>query len=224
MVSKPVKYTSTALLSLVVAGVSLFQNCSPNKFTTDQSSLSIETPEDNINGPANPSNPNDPNNPGSPNNPSSPKPPPAYSENCDDYSSKGWTSFRDCITDGRWHNVFTNAGGAVSRGSITSLQGYLEEGAEFKVVTPTQNIFYQGNLAISDWNGMEHCRSVYRSSNGNRPIYCLTAARFAGEGSGGTTHGSARFGTDGSAYCNTIGSSGNSCVLDPLSYKWYIRY
>lgn len=144
-----------------------------------------------------------------------------YSETCNDYLALQYPSKEQCLRDGRWHLVFENSqGGAAVFGSLADLQVHLVAGAEFKVVVP--NIMGEGR------SGNERCQQMYKAQLKSNVYYCLTAARFAGEETG--VHGSARYGTDGSLYCNShmmmsgLAPTTSLCGGLTLGYKWYVRY
>lgn len=150
-----------------------------------------------------------------------------YSEKCDDFAAKGWSSKEECLKDGNWHVVVeVPAGGGVpTTGSVDELERHVQAGTDVKVIIPEQALFLNGSALNITMSGNEECQQVYRSQAGSRPIYCLTTARFGGEALSEVSHGSARYGTDGSIVCastNRVG--GNGCTMDPLRYKWYIRY
>lgn len=150
-----------------------------------------------------------------------------YSEKCDDYAAKGWASKEDCLKDGNWHLVVVvPPGGTPTPDSVDDLTKYIEEGTDVKVIIPEQRLSANGSPLAIVTSGNEECQQVYRSQSGSRPIYCLTTARFSGESVAEASQGSARYGTDGSLFCNGLRSPGrNGCSgLDPLTYKWYIRY
>lgn len=151
----------------------------------------------------------------------------SYSEKCDDYAAKGWSSKEECLKDGGWHLVVEvpAGGGTPTTGSVDDLYRHIEAGTDVKVIIPEQRLYSNGAALSIVMSGNEECQQVYRSQKGSRPIYCLTSARFAGETLGEVAHGSARYGTDGSIFCaSTSRVGGNGCTVDPLRYKWYIRY
>lgn len=151
----------------------------------------------------------------------------SYSEKCDDYAAKGWSSKEECLKDGGWHLVVEvpAGGGTPTTGSVDDLYRHIEAGTDVKVIIPEQRLYANGSALNIVMSGNEECQQVYRSQKGSRPIYCLTSARFAGETLNEVAHGSARYGTDGSIVCaSTSRIGGNGCTVDPLRYKWYIRY
>jgi hypothetical protein len=183
---------------VVLSTLLFFQNCSQVAFDTNQASL---TKSEAANTPIDPGS-----NGGEP----------TSSDTCEDYNLRGWASKKDCLQDGDWHLV---------PNPEAELETHSDAGADIKVIVPQQSLFLNGrNLGIQ-MSGNEECQQFYRSQLGNRPFYCLTTARFAGEAMGETGHGSARFGTDGSIYCNGMSNPGaNGCVVDPMTFKWYVRY
>ncbi len=137
-----------------------------------------------------------------------------YSETCNDYAALKFSSKAACLKDGRWHLVYENSSsGSVVSGSISDLNSHVIAGAEFKVVIPN---FMSRSLT-------EKCQQVYRSQSNSNIFYCLSPMRFTGETTG-ISHGSARYGSDGSLYCNGVSGGGNGCGSLTLGAKWYIRY
>lgn len=143
-----------------------------------------------------------------------------FSERCGEVTSNGDLSWKDagfpsreaCITDGNWHVIYENAAsGYILQGSMAELEYRMSKGAEFRVSTP-------------DYGGGENCQQIYRSVQGNNVIYCLSTLRFAGE-IGNVYHGSVRYGSDGTAFCNdTPRPYQNSCAGFSTSMKWLVRY
>lgn len=210
------KTLSLSFLVSSVVVVMAFQNCSPNAFTNiDSSSFSsVGTPNSNYGGIDDSGASRGDGTQG-------------FSEKCDDYAAIGFASKEDCLKDGSWHLVVETpqGGGSPIVGSVDELQRHIEAGTDVKVIVPEQRLYAGGSALSILYSGNEECQQVYRSQSGNRPIYCLTTARFTGESNAETAHGSARFGTDGSLYCNSTRTAGNGCGgLNPLTYKWYIRY
>lgn len=184
---------------LVVSTLLFFQNCSQVAFDTSMASNSKTDAAGNAIDPG--SNGGEP----------------TTSDTCEDYYLRGWSTKKDCLQDGEWHLV-PNPG--------TELESHADAGADVKVIIPPQSLFQNGrNLGIQ-MSGNEECQQFYRSQNGSRPYYCLTTARFQNELPSATNHGSARFGTDGSIYCNGMNNPGvNGCGgVDPMTFKWYVRY
>ncbi len=204
------KTLSLSFLASSLLVVLAFQNCSPNAFTNiDSSSLSSL-------GTSNSGDSGGTRGDGTQ----------GFSEKCDDYAAIGFASKDDCLKDGSWHLVVETpqGGGSPIVGSVDELQRHVDAGTDVKVIVPEQRLYSGGSALSITYSGNEECQQVYRSQSGNRPIYCLTSARFTGENNGETSSGSARFGTDGSLYCNSMRTRGNGCTVDPLTYKWYIRY
>lgn len=143
-----------------------------------------------------------------------------YSERCDEVSNNGDLSWSEagfpsreaCITDGNWHVIYENSdSGYVLSGSLAELEYRISKGAEFRVITPT-------------YGGGENCQQIYRSVQGSSVIYCLSSLRFAGE-TGSVYHGSVRYGSDGSVFCNDSPRPyQNSCAGFSTSMKWLARY
>lgn len=137
-----------------------------------------------------------------------------YSETCNDFAALKFSSKAACLKDGRWHLVFENtSGGAATLGSLNDLNNHITSGAEFKIVIPN---FMNRSLT-------EKCQQVYRAQSNGNIFYCLSPLRFTGETTG-ISHGSVRYGTDGSLFCNGVNGGGNGCGGLTLGAKWYIRY
>ncbi|HEY1079864.1 MAG TPA: hypothetical protein VGE46_07195 [Bdellovibrio sp.] len=209
--------TSLSGLGLVLLILVAFQNCSPNAFKmAGDDELSSLAPAGNSSG-------EDPVRSG----PGTTGGEVGYSETCDDYASAGWASKEDCLKDGEWHLVIEvpAGGGAPTIGSIEEINRHVQAGTDVKVIIPEQRLYAYGSPTNIIVAGNEECQQVYRGQQGTGPIYCLTTMRLTGENSGEISHGSARYGTDGSMYClGSSGSNGNGCTVDPVRYKWYIRY
>lgn len=136
---------------------------------------------------------------------------PPYSKDCNNWETLGWETKNTCIQDGRWHLVFkNNSSGSAIMGTVNDLELHIQSGASIKVIHQSAN---------------GDCQQAYRSTLGSRPIYCLTSLRFSGEAPPFITNSSARYGTDGSAWCNAIGApNSNGCTGLFLDYDWYVRY
>lgn len=142
---------------------------------------------------------------------------PGYSEKCDDYAAKGFASKDECLQDGGWHIVDPTDPNEIER--------HVFAGADVKVIIPNQYLYSNGVRLAQTMTGNEECQQIYRSQSGSRPFYCLTTVRFQGEANGQTNHGSVRYGTDGSIFCNGLSNPGsNGCTVDRMTFKWYIRY
>lgn len=132
------------------------------------------------------------------------------------------------MKDGRWHLVYTSVSGtgAAGYGSISDIDTHVVAGADFKVSTDKQAIGLPNGTSFIYGVLNEECQQVYRSQSNASVFYCLSAVRFAGEATSEASHGSVRYGSDGSLYCNsyTAGSPGNGCTTKPASIKWYVRY
>jgi hypothetical protein len=212
---KKISYWVAALFA--VSTVVFFQNCSQVAFQTEMASFTktdvLDTTVD--------QGDNDGNNGGSGDNGNSPgggsDSEPGYSETCDNYSAVGFASKDECQKDGEWHLVPPT--------NTEEIERHMYAGADVKVIIPQQSLFLKGkNLGIQ-MSGNEECQQFYRSQAGSRPFYCLTTIRFGGELLGETSHGSARYGTDGSIFCNGMRNPGaNGCTVDPMTFKWYFRY
>ncbi len=87
----------------------------------------------------------------------------SYSENCDDFASKGWGSKQACLQDGRVHHVFSNnAAGVATYGTLAALKQHADKGAEVKVrFTPlgTINMSYANCIDFGLFDGFGLCRT-----------------------------------------------------------------
>ncbi len=138
-----------------------------------------------------------------------------YSSTCVDFAAKGWPSKQACYEDGRWHLVYENsASGGALFGKFEDLEKVIGEAVDVKVTGP----------GVTATSRNEICQQVYRSSY-TTTIYCLSGVRFAGEAPPFIGASSARFGTDGSIYCNGVDKPNvNSCGGITVGTRWYIKY
>jgi len=134
---------------------------------------------------------------------------PSYSANCLDWQARGWASQDNCLTDGRWHRVFTNAAdGSVLSGTIADLTSHIQAGVDVQIVFGAS---------------VRNCSLTYVNAGVAR---CLTPVGFAGEAPAFVTFGAARFSSDGTITCTNKETplGGNECAGLTGEMTWMIRY
>lgn len=136
---------------------------------------------------------------------------PTFSQDCSDWSTRGWNDKADCMQDGRWHKVFeNNSSGTILFGSVNELRTAIQSAPAVQVKCGVQT---------------EQCALAYESISVPGTFYCLTGLRFSGEAPAFYNLGAARYSSGGQVTClNQTNPTVDACPGMTIGCSWLVRH